>query len=211
MKQTAVYRDLPAGKSAFLFGLDNVLYPRKDYDLQIFYLFSNLLEYTERSIPARELLEFFKECYAQTGEIGIFDKAQARFSIPEKYRKAFEHTCAQGRLPLKLLLFKEVLELVQAIVRDEKPLGLLTRGPIDIQWNKIKQTEWNGLDRKIKIYFYDELIERYPEDPLGFVEQDMQVSRANMLYFGSGRENRAWTEQLGLDYQDIRLFISNIE
>jgi hypothetical protein len=34
-------------KKAFVFELDNVLYPEKDYFFQIYYLFANLLEYTE--------------------------------------------------------------------------------------------------------------------------------------------------------------------
>ena len=41
------YTDIDARKKAFVFELDNVLYPEKDYLLQVYYLFASFLEYSE--------------------------------------------------------------------------------------------------------------------------------------------------------------------
>ena len=35
-------------KQAFVFGLDDVLYPVKDYQLQVYYLFAQFIEYGEQ-------------------------------------------------------------------------------------------------------------------------------------------------------------------
>ena len=53
------YTNIPASKKAFIFELDNVLYPEKDYLLQVYYLFASFLEYTEAFPPAADLTEFF--------------------------------------------------------------------------------------------------------------------------------------------------------
>lgn len=206
MDSLSHYPLLPQHKQVFLFGLDDVIYPRKDYDLQVYYLFAQLLEYTEGRPIADPLLEFCKEQYQSQRKFDIFDQIKTQFDLPEKYRNAFHHTYLQGRLPLKLLLFKDVLELLQAMTRAEKKIGLLVRGKVALQWNKIKQTEWNGLDQCIKIYFYDELMEKFPGNALSFVEEALNAPRNAMMYLGHQEE--AWATSAGLDYQDIQLYIN---
>jgi len=41
------YADIDKRKKAFIFELDNVIYPEKDYLYQVYYIFASLLEYTE--------------------------------------------------------------------------------------------------------------------------------------------------------------------
>lgn len=207
MHPLKLYPQLPWNKQIFLFGLDDVIYPKKDYDLQIYYLFTQLLEYTEGRAIGNDMLEFCKTQYEQTGVFDIFDPLQKAYNLPEKYRKAFHHTYTQGRLPLKLLLFKTVLELLEALVEADKTIGLLIPGAVDVQWNKIKQTEWNGLDTKIKIFFYNELAEKFPGNPLGFVEDALGEKREAMQYIG--RNALSWAQGLGLNYQDIEVYLNN--
>ena len=37
-------------KTAFIFELDNVIFPAKDYDLQVYYLFGQFMEFTQPGI-----------------------------------------------------------------------------------------------------------------------------------------------------------------
>ncbi|MGY0037737.1 hypothetical protein [Pedobacter sp. NJ-S-72] len=60
-------------KQAFVFGLDDVLYPVKDYQLQVYYLFAQFIEYGEQ-IDAQEIIRFMNETYLADGTEDIFAK-----------------------------------------------------------------------------------------------------------------------------------------
>src|SRR3546814_13229661 len=122
------YADIDANKKALLFEVDNVLFPEKDYLLQVYYLFAHLLEYTETVPPAAELTGFLKTAYEQHGETGLFDRAAEAFAIDPKYRVQFERMDRTARLPAKLLLYQSVLDLIHTAHNDGNRLLLFTRG-----------------------------------------------------------------------------------
>lgn len=138
------YKNLDNRLKAFIFELDDVIYPQKDYLLQVYYLFANFIEFTEGFPASQDLTTFFKTSYTHNGDEGIFDRAKEVFGIEEKYRNNFVRLYSTARLPLKLLLFSGILELMQEIIVDRKHLFLVTNGKPEVQLNKIRQIEWNG-------------------------------------------------------------------
>ena len=46
---------------------------------------------------------------------------------------------------------------MQELVVDRKKIYIVTAGNAEQQLNKIKQTEWNGLEQYLTVYFSDEL------------------------------------------------------
>ncbi|MNQ82355.1 hypothetical protein D3C85_974040 [compost metagenome] len=46
---------------------------------------------------------------------------------------------------------------MQELVVDRKKICIVTAGNAEQQLNKIKQTEWNGLEQYLTVYFSDEL------------------------------------------------------
>lgn len=163
------YRDLAQGKKAFIFELDNVLYPEKDYLLQVYYLFAHLLEYTETVPPADDLTAFFKKVYEHHGKDGIFERAAAAFGIDDKYRENFKRIHVNAQLPLKLLLFDEVKSLLSEIIKDGKKIFVLTKGNPLMQLNKLKQIDWSSLGKQVTVYFYDELVLQGIKEPLTYL------------------------------------------
>ncbi|MNK55033.1 hypothetical protein D3C87_740330 [compost metagenome] len=139
-------------KKALIITLDDALYPKKDYLLQVYYLFSEFMAYSEQ-IDAKAIVDFMSREYAENGERNIFAKTAAQFSIPEKYEQNFTLLFETARLPLKLLLFQNVLALLQEVVGDERSIFILAEGNPAEAINKIKQIEWNGLEQHLKLYF----------------------------------------------------------
>ncbi|MEJ5052826.1 hypothetical protein [Sphingobacterium sp. MYb382] len=43
-------------KSVYVFEIDDILFPKRDYLLQVYYLFANFIEYTEGKSIAKELV-----------------------------------------------------------------------------------------------------------------------------------------------------------
>jgi FMN phosphatase YigB (HAD superfamily) len=148
------YSDIDPRKKAFIFELDNVLYPEKDYLYQVYYLFANLIEYTEL-YDAKAMIGLMTATYEKEGKAHVFDRVKERFKIDEKYRENFNNLLLTAKLPLKLLLFQNMLELLQDIVVDRKKIFILTNGNPVQQLNKIKQTEWNGLGKYLVCYTPD--------------------------------------------------------
>ncbi|MEH3115597.1 HAD family hydrolase [Pedobacter terrae] len=143
-------------KQLVIFELDDVLFPEKDYLLQVYYLFAQFIEYTEQK-SAQPILDFMRNEYENKGTTKLFEKTANQFGIDNKYEYNFDLLHQSARLPLKLLLYKNMLEFMQELVVDRKKIVIVTAGNPEQQLNKIKQTEWNGLEQYLKVYFADEL------------------------------------------------------
>lgn len=143
-------------KQAVIFELDNVLFPEKDYLLQVYYLFAQFIEYAEQK-EAQPIVAFMRSAYEQAGSDGLFEKTAAQFKIDQKYQYNFDLLHQNARLPLKLLLYQEMLKFLQELVVNRIKIFIVTAGNPEQQLNKIKQTEWNGLEQYLTVYFADEL------------------------------------------------------
>ena len=201
------YKDLDHRKKAFIFELDDVLYPERDYLLQVYYLFSNFIEFTEAFPPATDLIEFFKKAYAHHGDDGIFDRVKEAFGINEKYRDNFDRLYYTARLPLKLLLFSNVLTLLQEIVIDRKEIFIITNGKPEIQINKIMQTEWNGLEIFLKVYYAQEINQKPEFDVLSYILKENNLLRKDLLIIGATETDKEFAASSGIDYLNISEFM----
>lgn len=200
------YADLDPAKKAFIFELDDVLYPRQDYILQVYYLFANFLEYTETMPPAKDLVEFLKNAYLASGEKGIFQKAAATFGIDEKYKENFDRLHVSAQLPLKLELYPAASKLLQAILDDQKSIYLLTGGNPLMQLNKMKHMDWQGLERQLKVYFKDEIKLVSAAEPLIYLIGDNNLDIKDVLSISNSESDKNGAAENKIDYLDISFF-----
>lgn len=186
-------REIDPEIKALVFGLDNVLYPERDYLLQVYYLFANFLEYTEGVPSSTELTSFFKKAYEHHGAEGLFEKASAVFGISEQYKTNFERLHVTAQLPLKLLLYREILELIRSSLSANRSVMILTKGNPLVQLNKLKHIEWHGLASQIKIYFEDE-IRAKGEEPMAFLLSQNELNAEDVLYISPQPDERITQE-----------------
>lgn len=192
-------------KEFFFFELDNVIYPEKDYLLQVFYLFAQFMEYGEQ-LSAADILKYMQETYLQDGKEDMFAKTAAKFSIPDKYQVNFDLLLDSVRLPLKLLIYDEVLKFLQTIVLERKQLFLFVKGNPAMQLNKIKQTDWNGLEQYLTVFFTAEF---EPETAaLKLIMEKHQLDHSKMLLVGNSSFSKNAAAADYVDYLDVNeLFI----
>jgi len=168
-------------KKALIITLDGALYPKKDYLLQVYYLFSEFMAYSEQ-LDSKAMIEFMSIEYAENGEEEIFNKTATQFGIPESYKHNFNLLHETARLPLKLLLFKQVLELLQEAVMDRVQIFIIAEGNLAEAINKIKQIEWHGLQEYLKVYFmaeYNDIV----IDALTAILKDGKVEKDDAVLF----------------------------
>ncbi|MEJ5995213.1 HAD hydrolase-like protein [Pedobacter sp. Du54] len=194
-----------AQKTAFIFGLDEVLYPEKDYLLQVYYLFAEFIEYTEQ-ISSKEILSFMQQEYSHHGNVNIFDKTAEKFNLPTKYKSNFELLHETARLPLKLLLFQNILSLLQELVVERKEIYLLVTGKPSVQLNKIKQFEWHGLEPHLKLYFSEEQEPYLSGKSVGFIIDQNNLKKENVLYIGNSDKEEEASVTAGVEF----LFVTKL-
>jgi phosphoglycolate phosphatase-like HAD superfamily hydrolase len=168
-------------KDAFIFELDQVLVPQKDYDLQVYYLFANFIEYLETFPNAADMVEFMNKRYQIKGNENMFEDLVATFGIDNKYKVNLELLFTNAKLPLKILMYKEALELLQDLVVNRKNIFILTSGKPQMQLNKITQTEWHGLDKYLKVYFADEYEEKPSAKALEVLLKENNIDRGKQF------------------------------
>lgn len=187
---------------AFVFELDDVIYPQKDYLLQVYYLFAQFIEYAEQ-ISAAEVVKTMQDIYLSEGADGIFEKTAAKFHIPEKYKVNFELLFLSARLPLKLLIFNEVLSLLQAIVVERKQIFLLIDGDPGMQLNKIKQIEWNGLEQYLTVYFTAETSPKPSNESLAQILEKHNLDKEKLLMVGKNKKDELCAAASGVDFLQV--------
>jgi phosphoglycolate phosphatase-like HAD superfamily hydrolase len=193
------YTDIDSRKKAFVFELDDVLYPEKDYLLQVYYLFAGFMEYTEL-FDAKVMLKLMTDTFEQEGRHAVFNRVKERFHIDEKYRHNFDTLHYTARLPLKLLLFSKALTLLQDIVVDRKQLFILTNGDPQQQLNKIRQTEWHGLEKYLTCYFADEIMPKPEPDTLIHILKMHGLERRDVAMIGNTETDSHCAAAAGVDY-----------
>lgn len=191
------------GKKAVVFGLDNVLYPEKDYLLQVYYLFAEFISYTEQ-MDAKEILAFMTSEYTANGEINIFEKTADKFNIPLKYSSNFILLHQTARLPLKLLLYQQVLSFLQALVVERISIFLLVDGKPEEQLNKIKQLEWHGLEQYLKVYFTEEFEAKPSQKSLQYIIDHNQLKKEELLMIGFNAFDEEYAIKAGIDFLFVK-------
>jgi len=200
------YSDIDSRKTAFIFELDNVIYPEKDYLFQVYYLFAGMLEYIGPT-DSKTATELMVSTYLEGGKDNVFDALQQKFGIDEKYRANLQHMMLTAKLPLKLLVYKNVLNMLQEIVVDRKQLFIVTNGNPQQQLNKIKQIEWNGLEPYLVCYFAEETVPKPEADVIDQLLQTHNLQRRDVLMVGHSTIDRLCAENAGVDYLDVEEFL----
>ncbi len=168
-------------KSLYLFEVDNILYPERDFILQIYYLFGQFIEFTESRPLAADITQFMKSRYEAGDVEDLLAETKKQFELTQDYAENFERLQANGHLPLKLLLFDHIKDSFQALSAAGKDLAILTAGNPVLQLNKLRHIDWQGWDSQIKIYFTDELTFRNL-DPFSYIASEFGVEKTAIAY-----------------------------
>lgn len=189
-------------KKAIVLGLDDVLYPEKDYLLQVYYLFSEFMAYSEQ-LDSAKIIEFMQTEFAANGSVGIFEKTATIFNIPTKYKTNFDLLHQNARLPLKLLLFQQMLSFLQEVVVERKAIFLLIDGDPIQQINKIKQTEWHGLEKYLKVYFVEEFAPKPSTKSIDFILNENNLKINELLMLGVSDLDKDFADKNGMEFLSV--------
>ncbi|MGO1242544.1 MAG: HAD family hydrolase [Sphingobacterium sp.] len=177
---------LSQGHSVYAFEIDDVLFPRREYILQVYYLFANFVDYTEGTSRASSLVDFMKAAYERDEDnvgVDVVKETLAHFELPVSYLENFERLRANATLPLKLFLTPQAKLLFKEIIATGKVVTILTDGnPIE-QLNKLKHIDWGEFTSylsSLKVYFVQELRFRNI-NPIDYIGLEYGVKATDIL------------------------------
>jgi hypothetical protein len=100
-----------------------------------------------------------------------------------------------------------VLRLLQDITMDRKEIIILTNGRPETQVNKIMQTEWNGLEKYLKVYYVKEIVPELELDAISYVLKQLNLQEPEILIIGPEETDKEFTKSVVIDYLNIKEFI----
>lgn len=198
--------DLIKTKKAFVFDLDNTIYPEKDYLYQVYYMIGQFIEYHEL-YDHEKITHFLINEFEKEGRIHLFDKLIERFSLKAEYMDNFLRLMRTARLPLKLILFKEIELLLNHLVREKKQIYILTNGNPEQQLNKITQIEWNGLQHYVRAYFCDEIKRKPAPDSMLKLLNDNLLTPEDSLFIGDSDEDEQCANETKVTFVSVQKVI----
>jgi phosphoglycolate phosphatase-like HAD superfamily hydrolase len=82
----------------------------------------------------------------------------------------------------------------------------VTNGSPDQQLNKIKQIEWNGLEKYLTCYFANEITPKPETDCIDLLIRDHNLQRRNIIMIGKVDEDEQCAEASGVDFINVGEF-----
>lgn len=187
---------------ALVLDLDNTIYPEKDYLFQVYFLIGQFVEYQD-GIAHDQVTQFLIDEFMANGRDHIFDKMIAQFNLPETYLENCFRLLRTAKIPLPLLIFKDMLIRLQEASDAGLQLFVLTNGHPEQQLNKIKHLEWYGLDQHIKCYFCNEIAPKPAPDAMLKLLSDHQLLPSEILFIGDANIDEACAIAAGVDFERV--------
>jgi phosphoglycolate phosphatase-like HAD superfamily hydrolase len=135
----------------------------------------------------------------------MFEEVVATFGIDKKYEENLALLFTNAKLPLKILLYKEALEVLQDLIVNRKAIYILTSGNPQTQLNKITQTEWNGLDKYLKVYFVDEYEEKPSYKSLEILLKENGIDKNDAVLIGFNQTDKQMATNFGITYECLSI------
>ncbi len=183
-----MFEEVCKNKKAVVFDFDNTLYPEKDYLYQVYYLIGQFIEYQEGHEHER-VTRFLVDEFEKSGRKNLFDKLIERYSLAPEYMENCLRLLRTAKLPLKLVLFENMKDLLKKLIADEKKIFILTNGNPEQQFNKIMQVEWHGLQHHIQVYFSNEFKPKPAPDGMIHLLKENNLHPEDVVFIGDSEED----------------------
>lgn len=178
------YEEIAFDKELYLFEIDNVLIAKRDYFVQVFYLFGSFIEFNEATVNANEIATFMAKIYDLHGEEHVLLSTKVMFNLDDRYDDNYYRLVANAQLPLKLTIFPEIELNLQKLKELGKEIAILTKGNPVEQLNKLRFIEWGGLGslkNSLKVFFADELAFR-SLNSLDYIASEYNLKNDKIIY-----------------------------
>lgn len=201
--------------NAFIFDLDDTLYPEIDYLKAAFQAISKEFE-EKHALKAIEIEQFLTTTFTENGRSQLFNQCFNQFFTDEKAQNTegvlSEEICVNNCLNIlrtvkisqKIALFPYVYRLIPQLVAEEKQIFVLTNGNPKQQRNKIAHLDWQNLDAQITFVFANEFAPKpSPSVFSDFLEPNFHLKTKKTLFIGDAETDAEFSQNVGFDFLHV--------
>jgi HAD superfamily hydrolase (TIGR01549 family) len=163
----------------YLFDLDNTLIEEDEYLFEAYAAIAKVYKF-----DVNEMIEV----YLNEGREWLFDKMIGRHGGEKKEYLRILRTV---RLPEKLQIYPDMLQLMKSIINGRNRIFVVTNGNLTQQVNKVRQTDWQGL----KITFiYASIIFPKPDKRLfDYMKKKYDLRESDTVMIGDSETDRQFS------------------
>lgn len=143
--------------SLFIFDLDNTIYNEDNY---LFDAYRNISEFIAGKVPALNVDELnltLRKLYEVEGRSNLFNKFLDVFELDHEYLPDCIQILRSFKAINKYKIYQQAKTVIEELIIRGKSIYVLTNGNPGQQRNKIRNINWEDIEKSLTFVFADEL------------------------------------------------------
>jgi phosphoglycolate phosphatase-like HAD superfamily hydrolase len=181
----------------YFFDLDNTLIDETEY------LFAAYIKIAEEvSLPKNELINLF----LNEGRVRLFNKIIERNRLPDACLQNFLYSLRNVKLPHKLVIFPNILELLKKLTILNKNIFIVTNGNVVQQKNKIDQIDWQGIDNNFHFVFANLITPKPSVDLFNYLKKEYCLIEQETIMIGDSETDGEFARNSNISFHNVSSF-----
>lgn len=197
------------GFSLYIFDLDNTIYQEEDYLFQGYHAIAEYFALKDSSLDATDLFLILKNIYQEEGREKLFNKFLETIDTDHSHIPICLKILRTFNPAEKLHINSIVKTFILDLITRGKIIFVLTNGNTLQQKNKIKNINWDGLDKSIQFVLANEF---EPKPSPAGVEHILNISgvkKTKTLFIGDSEIDKLCAINSGITFLNVKN-LSNI-
>ena len=191
----------------FLFDLDDTLYPEIKYLHEAYFKISQYLEYKTK-IDSKIIYDFLVINFKEKGRINLFDRMFLHFDIKPAFLSDILNILRTFESERKIPLYFKIYNILPKVIEQSKKVFVVTNGNVIQQKNKVKNIEWNSLDKDL-IFVYANEFEKKPSNKcINYIKKIHSIRTDSTIMIGDSLTDKKFSKNSGISFMFINEFIS---
>lgn len=191
--------------SLYIFDLDNTIYKEEDYLFEAYKNIAASIAWKIPSLNKEELFLTLRRLYETDGRILLFDNFLNKYGIDQRYLQECIHILRSFKAVKKYRIFPVVKKALRELVSQGKPVFILTNGNPEQQRNKIKNINWEGIERSMTFVFANEFEPKPSSAGVEYILNISGIERNKAVMIGDSEIDHNCAENSGLAFIDVKI------
>jgi len=184
----------------YIFDLDNTLYSENDYLSGVYFA---VAKEVFKSKPLLGIELPFLWLYEHKGTPNLFSNFIEEFGLEPSFIGECLSVLRTYTSDRKLQLYAEAGELLTSLQEENKTIYVLTNGNVEQQRNKVKNINWQGLDKNIQFVYANEYEPKPSPKCVDIIREITGTPGRDTILIGDSEIDKQCAENSGIDFKNI--------
>lgn len=186
--------------SLFIFDLDNTIYKEEDYLFQAYLAIAEKFSASISSVGKEQLFGEMKDLYEKQGREKLFDKFLATFNLPAGNLIQCLEILRSFKPTQPIEIEKNAKHILLSLKERKKKIFVLTNGNPDQQKNKIRNLNWEGLDKYINFVYANEIEPKPSSAGVFYILKNSGIGKNKAVFIGDSETDKVCASNSGINF-----------